>query len=171
MVGLKIWRWGSDNLERELRKGRPRPSSELEDRLLGQVAADPRVRSRRPRSRRLVVLAVVATGVLAALAGIGSAASKTGVIASSTAATVTDHTTAVVRAVEHVVKQGGGQKGGDKPQPATSSPAHDQYGHDKVTICHRTHHGSVTITISRSALPAHLAHGDTIGHCHSPNGH
>lgn len=38
----------------------------------------------------------------------------------------------------------------------------------KVTICHHT--GSqtnpmVTITVSRNALPAHFAHGDTLGPC------
>jgi hypothetical protein len=36
-----------------------------------------------------------------------------------------------------------------------------QYG-KKVTICHKA---KVTITISRSALPAHLAHGDKLGPC------
>jgi outer membrane biosynthesis protein TonB len=41
------------------------------------------------------------------------------------------------------------------------SAAQYQYG-KKVTICHK---GKVTITISRSALPAHLAHGDKIGPC------
>jgi ABC-type sugar transport system substrate-binding protein len=38
----------------------------------------------------------------------------------------------------------------------------------KVTICHRTGSStnpSVTITVSRNALPAHLRHGDTIGAC------
>jgi outer membrane biosynthesis protein TonB len=41
-------------------------------------------------------------------------------------------------------------------------PAQYQYG-KKVTICHK---GKVTITISRSALPAHLAHeGTTLGPC------
>jgi hypothetical protein len=41
-----------------------------------------------------------------------------------------------------------------------------QYGDKKVTICHKTGSGkSVTITISRNALPAHLRHGDTVGPC------
>jgi uncharacterized membrane protein YgcG len=36
-----------------------------------------------------------------------------------------------------------------------------QYG-KKVTICHK---GKVTITVSVSALPAHMAHGDKVGTC------
>jgi hypothetical protein len=38
----------------------------------------------------------------------------------------------------------------------------------KQTICHRTHskkHPTVTITVSSSAVPAHLKHGDTLGAC------
>jgi ABC-type sugar transport system substrate-binding protein len=38
----------------------------------------------------------------------------------------------------------------------------------KVTICHVTGSStnpSVTITVSRNAVPAHLRHGDTLGAC------
>jgi hypothetical protein len=51
----------------------------------------------------------------------------------------------------------------------TSPSAAEQYGGGKVTICHHsqgkkgTKH--VTIRVSRSALPAHLRHGDTVGAC------
>ncbi len=39
----------------------------------------------------------------------------------------------------------------------------------RVTICHRVPNGNpVTITISNSALAAHLAHGDVIGACNNP---
>ena len=43
-----------------------------------------------------------------------------------------------------------------------------QYQYGKVTVCHKTKskkHPQVTITVSRSALPAHLKHGDTEGAC------
>jgi hypothetical protein len=51
---------------------------------------------------------------------------------------------------------------------AKSSPTAAQYQYGKITICHKTHskkNPSVTITISRSAWPAHQRHGDTLGAC------
>lgn len=48
------------------------------------------------------------------------------------------------------------------PTPTAAPPA----GGDKVTICHKPNSKNPrTITISRSALQAHLNHGDTIGPC------
>lgn len=54
--------------------------------------------------------------------------------------------------------------------PQTDKPKGPGYGYggDKVTLCHQTgssKNRSVTITVSRSALQAHLRHGDTIGPC------
>ena len=50
--------------------------------------------------------------------------------------------------------------------PGASS---QEYQYDKkVTICHHTGSQSnptVTITVSRNALPAHFGHGDTLGPC------
>jgi hypothetical protein len=48
---------------------------------------------------------------------------------------------------------------------ATNGPAAaDQYG-QRVTICHKAGRRYRTITVARSALPAHLRHGDTLGPC------
>ncbi len=111
----------------------------------------------------VVAFVVVATALLASFGGIGYAASSTVEAASSTVDTVTGQTVAVAKVVKRAVKPGNNEK----PKVVKASPASDQYKPDKVTICHRTGSGSVTITVSRSALPAHLAHGDTMGACNS----
>jgi hypothetical protein len=54
-------------------------------------------------------------------------------------------------------KKDDGKKEDDKKEEDKG----DQGGHDKVTVCHR----GQTLEIARSALPAHLNHGDTIGPC------
>jgi hypothetical protein len=55
-----------------------------------------------------------------------------------------------------------------RTQAASASAAYEyEYG-QKVTICHHTaskKNPTVTITVSENALPAHLAHGDTLGPC------
>ncbi|MEP6978907.1 MAG: hypothetical protein ABI948_12720 [Thermoleophilia bacterium] len=81
---------------------------------------------------------VLVLGSLASFGGLGYAASGTNQAFTAVKQVVTPS--------RHVVRH---------------SAARDQYAPEKVTICHKGH----TITISRSALPAHLRHGDTIGPC------
>jgi hypothetical protein len=52
------------------------------------------------------------------------------------------------------------------PPAPPSTPPPEEGGSDKVTICHKPNSKNPhTLTISRSALPAHLGHGDTLGPC------
>lgn len=82
---------------------------------------------------------VLVLGSLASFGGVGYAASGAN---------------QAFTAVKQIVKP-------SRPHVVRQTAAQDQYQPKKVTICHKGH----TITISRSALPAHLRHGDTIGPC------
>ena len=51
---------------------------------------------------------------------------------------------------------------------SSSSESYEYGGGAKVTICHHTGsttNPTVTITVSKNAVPAHLGHGDTLGPC------
>ena len=138
------------SLEAELLASRSQPSETFVKALGAQVNATTR-RSRLNTYARVAfacAISVVMFGVLASFGGIGYAASST---------------VDVVKAAKRVVAPAQPKS----PSVVKGSPAFDQYEDKKVTICHRTGSGSVTITISRSALPAHLKHGDTIGPCPS----
>jgi hypothetical protein len=55
--------------------------------------------------------------------------------------------------------------GGVAPAASEGPASADQYGPQRVTICHKAGRRYRTITIARSALAAHLRHGDTPGPC------
>lgn len=139
---MKRFRPGrQDELGSELRAGRPEPSSDLVQTLSERIGSNGR-RARLHTASRLSfagALTVLMLGTLASFGGLSYAASGT---------------KQAVIAVKQVVAP-------LRPQAAGNTAARDQYEPKKVTICHNGR----TITISRSALPAHLRHGDTVGPC------
>jgi hypothetical protein len=141
-----FWRREPQSLETELRANRPQPSTDLV-RSLSLRIEDDRRRARLYRLSRLSfagALTVLMLGTLGAFGGLGYAASGT-------------------KSVANVVKRAVAPS---TPRTVQGSAAQDQYAPQKVTICHHAGPNKrVTITISESALPAHLAHGDTIGPC------
>lgn len=132
-------------LEHELRRERPEPGKDFVRQLTARIAADaPQRPARRPGLAFAGALTSLLVVALAAFGGIGYASSAA---------------RGVARTAEKVVAP--------KAKDAAQSAAADQYV-GKVTICHHTgspNHPFVTITISRNALKAHLAHGDTEGPC------
>ena len=128
-----------DDLERELRRNRPEPRTEFLASMVERVGRERRSAGKRMRlgfAGALTAMIVISLGVFG---GLGYAASA-------------------VHSVAHVatkiVKP-------SKPKPVKQlSSAGAQYP-KKVKVCHK----GKTITISQSALPAHLAHGDTPGEC------
>jgi hypothetical protein len=140
----------SSPIERQLRRDRPQPSETLVRRIAEDV-------SRPPAWRRWnLALAFALTIALAV------AFSLTGGIGYASSA-VKGGTTALTDLVSG--------KGSKKPAKAKSSQAKgsgkDQYEH-KVLICHRPPGNpdkAHTISVDEHAVPAHLAHGDTLGPC------
>jgi hypothetical protein len=141
-----FWRRELQGLEAELRANRPEPSTDLVRSLSSRIEDDLR-RTRLYSLSRLSfagALTVLMLGTLGAFGGLSYAASGT-------------------KSVVNVVKRAVAPS---TPRTVQRSAAQDQYAPKKITICH--HAGPrkrVTITISENALPAHLAHGDTIGPC------
>jgi hypothetical protein len=140
------WNRKSDDLEGELRMSRPEPPAHFIKSLSARIGEATHEQGRHAALRRGFAVAVTVTvfGALASFGGLSYAASGAahGVKAVKTAVT------------------------SSQPRVAKETPAGNQYAEKKTTICH--HAGPrqrVTITVANAALPAHLAHGDTIGRC------
>jgi hypothetical protein len=146
-----FWKRG-DELERQLRAGRPEPRSEFVHALADNVSGRSR-RSARLRVGFAGAISVAAVVSLSAFGGLGYAASAAKHAADQAQAVVTGAT------------NDAGQNNSSGEDANSVSSAQGQYG-KKVTVCHHTPSGhNVTITISINALPAHLALGDTRGTC------
>jgi hypothetical protein len=150
-VGVKFGKRDLESsLESELRRRRPEPPESFERALVHRLEQEGRHSRLSANFRRVAVFGFTAL-MLAVVAGFGGAG-----YAASSASSVVETAKRIVVAP---TKQA--------PRVVKKSPANDQYHPSKVTICHRAGKHHVTITVSRSALPAHLAHGDTIGPCES----
>lgn len=140
---------GPLDLEAELRAGRPEPRPEFVQALGMRVRE-----SGRHASSLRIAFAVGLTGLmlvaLAAVGGVSYAAGGAHDVWVSAHKVVSSHA------------------GSHRVAPKKSS-AKDQYGgQEKVTICHHTgskKNPTQTIQVSKSAVPAHLKHGDTVGPC------
>lgn len=143
---------GQNEIEARLRRERPAPPRELVDELVARIEADS-ARALRPTRPRIALVGVVGAVTLVAFGasgGIGYAQSAVSGAASSTA----DAVVAIVT-TQPKKKPTGGQNAVNG-----SNPSQQQY-QEKVLVCHNGH----TISISSSAVPAHLRHGDTLGAC------
>ena len=144
---------GQNEIEARLRHERPAPPRELVDELVARIEADS-ARALRPTRPRIALVGVVGAVTLFAFGasgGLGYAQSAVSGAASSTA----DAVVAVVTTQPQNKKPASGQN-----TVNGSQPSHQQY-QEKVLVCHNGH----TISISSSAVPAHLRHGDTLGAC------
>ena len=137
----RFWSRGEDELGRELRANRPEPSDAFVHSLAKRIRQDgPKTRMYAlSRLSFAAAITVFLLGTLVSFGGFGYAASGT---------------RDAVKAVKNAVAP-------TNPKIVKNSAAQDQYKPQKVTICHKGH----TITVSQSALPAHLRHGDTVGPC------
>jgi hypothetical protein len=144
------WFRRSGSVERKLRHDRPQPSETLMQRIAEDVSGRP------ARSRLNLGLAFALTAALAVAfaltGGIGYASSA----ASNGKSALT----------QLVSGESPGKSAKGKSQQSKASSA-KQYGH-KVLICHIPPghpENAHTISVDQSAVPAHLAHGDTLGPC------
>jgi hypothetical protein len=145
----------SGPIERKLRRDRPQPSETLVRRISADV-------SHRPVWRGWNLgLAFALTAALAV------AFSLTGGIGYASSA-VSSGTSALTDLVSvKGSKKPAGKKSSQASNTQAKGSSNDQYEH-KVLICHRPPGNPAnahTISVDEHAVPAHLAHGDTLGPC------
>jgi hypothetical protein len=172
---MRFFRKGEDEFEGRLRDARPQPPAELVSEIARRLQLAP---ARRSPRLRLGLAAGLTSALLVAFASVGgvgyaaAAASKAATAVSHAAGSVSNteadsrtpnsHSNAAATPSEtaadpnshsnsdsnSTVQQQ--QDSHDPPDP--HDPGHDQYGHHRVTICHRGH----TLVLPPRAAAAHL---------------
>ena len=140
---------GPLDLEAELRASRPEPRPEFVQMLGTRV----RESGRRAGSLRIAFAGGLTALMLVAVASVGGVSYAAG------------GAHGVWQSAHKLVSK---HSKSHRTAPAKSS-AKDQYGgQEKVTICHHTgskKNPTETIQVSKSAVPGHLKHGDSVGPC------
>jgi hypothetical protein len=163
----RFFKRGKDSeLERELRRNRPQPRDEFVQMLSNRVERESRLgRSLRSRIAGVAIASAVMLAAVGAFGGIGYAAN-------SVKDVVKVAKSVVVAAKGDDKKSNGDNKGGDNKGGGDKGgkgddggkPDDKEYGHKKK-ICHNPGPHQETIEVSDNAVPAHLAHGDSLGEC------
>jgi hypothetical protein len=154
MRGFWKRRRDEDDIAARLRHERPEPPSALVDAIVRRVEGR---RWSRVVGVRLGLAAALTIVLAAAVAGFGGAG----------------YASIALDKARSAVKDAGSAeqnapRGGQPPSAAAHSPGHDQYGPDRVTICHRTPSGQEkTLVLPQPAAEAHLRNHeeDTPGPC------
>jgi hypothetical protein len=167
-------------LERDLRANRSRPAKDVVDRIVAIVEGAPTpVRGSKHRWAIAALVGVASVLAFATFGGIGYAQSSATHAVSNTYSSIAnlirvDQSNSPQQADSKDGKKG--SKGDDPRHPSGNDekghhddddPGDDEY-REKVLICHRPpgNPGNAhTISVPPSAVPAHLAHGDTLGPC------
>lgn len=162
----RFWKRSTDpELEAELRRGRPAPPQALVDDLVAHIDAESRRSPSlwRPRVALVSFVSAVTLVGFGAFGGLGYAKTAASGAVFSTAHAVAKITKAPSQK-DTAGRDRSGERGGNEQRNGNdhgSKPGHHQY-QEHVIICHKGH----TISVSSSAVPAHLRHGDTLGPCH-----
>lgn len=162
-------RRGEDELETELRRARPEPQQEFVSLL--SIRLHELRPARRPSFRVALVGALSATVVIA-LSAVGSLGyAATAVHSGASLATrviqpakpkahAKPNVTRSSAAAPNMTQSPAAAPNVTEPSAAALPSAAAQYG-KKVRVCHK----GKTISVNQNAVPAHLAHGDTLGKC------
>jgi hypothetical protein len=155
-------------LESRLRSSRPEPRPEFVTMVSDRVRQASRRHGR--VGLRIAFAGALTTALLVALATVGglsyaatkvqSAASVVAQVASPGGKSSSAQRSDARRSEGKSGRSDARGRGDDEDDDDDDDADDDQYGH-KVTICHKGH----TISVDRHAVPAHLAHGDTLGPC------